>query len=150
MLALGQRGRTLIRSFEELRLKAYRNFVGEPWTCGWGHTGKDVGPSTICTPEQADLWFECDIARPERAVNLMAKPPIPLNQNEFDALVSFAYNLGVGAEAHSTLMKLVNASDFDGAAAEFLKWDHENGVVVPGLTRRRTAERDLFISTEGL
>lgn len=145
-MVLGQKGRDLIKSFEQLRLKAYRNFAGEPWTIGWGHTGKDVTESSVCTSDHADLWFECDIARPERAVNLMVKAYI--SQNEFDALVSFAYNVGIGAEAHSTLMRLFNSNDFEGAANEFLKWDHDNGVVVPGLARRRAAERALFLSTE--
>jgi|ERR1700722_13697547 len=148
MLALGPKGRALIRDFEQLRLKAYRKFLNEPWTCGWGHTGRDVTESTTCTPEQADVWFECDIAGPERAVNLMVT--VPMNQNEFDALVSFAYNLGVAAESHSTLIKLVNAGDWAGASNEFPKWNHDNGKVVDGLTRRRAAERDLFNSSEGI
>ncbi len=147
MMNLGPKGAALIKSFEQLRLKAYRNFPGEPWTCGWGHTGKDVTATTTCTPQQADLWFECDTAGAVLAVNRSLVDSI-LEQNEFDAIVAFTYNVGIAAEAHSTLIKLVNQSCYNAAAEEFLKWNHDNGVVVPGLTRRREAERALFLSQE--
>ena len=142
MMTLGQRGEALIKSFEKLVLVAYRKFAGEPWTCGWGNTCPDVGPNTTCTPEKADLWFQLDTESAVRAVNHTVT--VPLSQNQFDALVCFTYNVGTGAEAHSTLVAKVNAGDFGGAAEEFLKWDHVNGVEVDGLKRRRTAERDLF------
>lgn len=142
-MKLGYRGEDLIMSFEQLRLTAYRNFPNEPWTCGWGHTGKEVTENTTCTPALAKVWFECDVAAAECAVNLMVEAP--LAQNEFDALVSFGYNVGVSAETHSTLVALVNSGHLLSAAEEFLKWDHVNGVVVPGLTKRRTAERNLFL-----
>lgn len=148
MLTLGPRGKALIKSFEQLRLKAYRNFPKEPWTAGWGHTGKDVTATTVCTPQQADLWFECDTAAAVLAVNLSLVDSV-LEQNEFDALVVFTYNVGIAAEAHSTLIKLVNARDYIGASNEFAKWNHEDGKVVDGLTRRRAAERALFVSQEG-
>lgn len=146
MRTLGPKGTALIKSFEELRLVAYRKFPGEPWTCGWGHTGPDVTEGTTCTADQAEVWFQCDIARPERAVNLMTKQD--LTQCEFDALVSFAYNVGVGAESHSTLIKLVNAGHFAAAADQFLQWDHVNGVESEGLKRRREAERTLFLTED--
>jgi lysozyme len=143
---LGPRGVALIQSFEQLRLVAYRNFPGEPWTCGWGHTGADVTEGTTCTPEKADQWFDGDTQHVVQFVNNSVTAKI--NQSQFDALCSFAYNAGIGAEAHSTLLRLVNAQDFTGASREFIKWDHVNGVEVAGLKRRREAERDLFNSTE--
>lgn len=142
-LKLGSRGEALIKSFEQLRLTAYRNFPNEPWTAGWGHTGKDVTENTTCTPEHAEIWFECDVAAAEQAVNMMVD--VDLNQNEFDALVSFGYNVGVSAETHSTLIAFVNRNALRSAAEQFLKWDHVGGIVVPGLTKRRIAERDLFL-----
>jgi len=143
---LSLRGEAFIKGFEELRLTAYRKFPGEPWTCGYGHTGRDVTNGTTCDAAQAATWFKCDVAAPERAVNLMVA--VPLTQNQFDALVSFAFNVGIAAEAHSTMLRKVNALDYEGAAAEFVKWDHVNGVEVPGLKRRREAERDLFNTPE--
>lgn len=143
---LGARGRALIQSFEKLVLVAYRKFPGEPWTCGWGHTGKDVVEGTTCTPEQAGSWFASDTHVAVASVDHHVT--VPLNQNQFDALVSFTFNVGIGAEEHSTLLRLVNQGDFAGAAGEFIKWDHVNGKEVDGLKTRRTAERDLFTSPE--
>lgn len=140
---LASRGEDLIKSFEQLRLRAYRNFANEPWTAGWGHTGKDVTENTTCTPDLAEVWFKCDVAAVECSVNLTVK--VPINQNQFDALVSFGYNVGIAAEGHSTLMKTLNAGGFKTVGYQFLQWDHVNGVVVPGLTKRRMAERDLFL-----
>lgn len=141
-MGLGPRGEALIKGFEELRLVAYRRFPGEPWTCGWGHTGADVTEGTTCTPDGAQAWFVRDTGAAVRATNALLE--VPVTQNQFDALVSFGYNAGIGAESHSTLMRLVNAGSFDQAAGEFTKWDHVNGVEVPGLLRRREAEQALF------
>ena len=70
---------------------------------------------------------------------------IQVTQNQFDALVDFAYNVGIGNLKSSTLLKKVNAKNFSGAALEFIKWNKADGKVLPGLTKRRTAEKDLFI-----
>lgn len=141
---LGPAGEALIKSFEKLRFTAYRNFTGEPWTCGWGHTGPDVGPTTVCDEPQADTWFVQDTAKAVAAVD--AETPADITQNQFDALVSFGFNVGVTAEAHSTLIRLVAAGNMAGAAEEFLKWNHVNGQVSAGLIRRRQAERALFLA----
>lgn len=143
MNTLGSAGENLIKDFEEFRSKAYQD-QGGVWTCGWGHTGSDVTESTTCTPEQAEEWFRHDTQAAVRGVD--ASLTTNVNQNQFDALTSFTFNVGVGAEAHSTLARLVNARDFTNAAAEFQRWDHVNGVQNAGLLRRRLAERALFLT----
>ena len=142
MMALGPKGRALIQSFESLRLQAYQDQRGI-WTIGWGHT-TGVVPYQTCSASDADDWFTQDTQTAVNAVNRTTD--VPLSQEQFDALVSFTFNVGQTAEAHSTLLSLVNQSDFTGAAAEFEKWDHVNGVPNAGLLRRRQAERDLFLS----
>ncbi len=143
MNTLSSTGENLIKSFESLRLTAYQDQKGV-WTCGWGHTGADVVAGTTCTPEQAEAWFLKDTQAAVNGVDTSIATNI--NQNQFDALVSFTFNVGVGAEAHSTMVKLINARNFTGAAAEFPKWDHVNGVPNAGLLRRRQAEQALFLS----
>lgn len=143
MMQLGMAGKGLILSFEQLKLAAYLDQRGV-WTCGWGHTGPDVGPDTTCTADEANAWFAADVHGAELAV--LRTVDIAMTQNQFDALVSFTYNVGSGAEAHSTLLKLFNQGDVQGAAAEFPKWNHVNGVVDAGLTRRRLAEQALFLA----
>src|ERR1700681_4555285 len=113
---LGSRGEALIKSFESLRLTAYQDQRGI-WTCGWGHTGPDVVEGTTCTPEQAEEWFLQDTQVAVHGVD--ASITTNVTQGQFDALVSFTFNVGVGAEAHSTMAKMINARDFAGAAAEF-------------------------------
>jgi lysozyme len=140
---LGSAGEDLIKSFEELRLVAYLDQRGR-WTCGFGHTGPDVVQGTTCTPEQAEAWFQLDTQAAVVGVDTSIQTTI--NQQQFDALVSFTFNVGVGAEGHSTMAKLVNARNFTGAAAEFPKWDHVDGVPNAGLLRRREAEQALFLS----
>jgi GH24 family phage-related lysozyme (muramidase) len=139
---LAEPGLALLKSFEQCRLSAYRDSAGIA-TIGWGHTD-GVKMTDTCSQDQADRWLVGDV---QAAVNACdANAPKNLTQNQFDALVVFTFNVGVGAEAHSTLLAKLKAGDMAGAADEFLKWDHAGGVVVPGLTRRRQAERALFLS----
>jgi lysozyme len=146
MHTLGTLGACLIKSFETLALVAYRKFPHEPWTAGWGHTGPDVTQGTTCTAAQADIWFTADTARAVAAVNRLVF--VELNQNQFDALVSFTYNLGVAALAHSTLLERINDERWRLASVEFLRWDHVGPDEVEGLKKRRTAEAALFILKE--
>jgi len=139
---LAEPGLALLKSFEQCRLSAYRDSAGIA-TIGWGHTD-GVKMTDTCSQDQADRWLVGDV---QAAVNACdANAPKNLTENQFDALVVFTFNVGVGAEAHSTLLAKLKAGDMAGAADEFLKWDHAGGVVVPGLTRRRQAERALFLS----
>lgn len=142
MNTLGSAGEDLIKDFEEFRSKAYPDSGGVP-TIGWGHT-KGVALGDTCTPEQAEIWFQEDTQAAVHGVD--ASLTTNVNQNQFDALTSFTFNVGVGAEAHSTLVKFVNARDFTSAAAEFPKWDYVKGVKNAGLLRRRLAEQALFLT----
>lgn len=140
-MTISDTGLALTKSFEGLRLLAYQD-SGGVWTIGYGST-RNVRPGQVITSKQADDLLRQDMATAEHAVNIGV--PVPLNQNQFDACVDFAYNAGIGAFLHSTLREKVNDGDFAGAAAEFLKWGHVNGVVVDGLLRRRQAEVALFV-----
>jgi lysozyme len=142
-MRIAEPGIDLIKSFESCRLTAYKDIVGV-LTIGYGHTGADVEEGQEITQDEADALLASDLSTFENGVTRALK--VTINQNQFDALVSFAYNLGVHALVNSTLFRLVNQSAFDKAALEFVKWDKAGGKVVPGLLRRRTAERDLFLS----
>ena len=135
----------LIKEFEGCKLEAYPDPAsgGEPWTIGVGST-KGVHKGMVITQEQADEYLVNDVAYSAKAVNQMVSGKI--TQNQFDALVSFAFNLGTGNLKNSTLLKKLNKDDFENAANEFLKWDMASGHQMAGLTRRREAERTLFLS----
>src|SRR5574337_475226 len=141
MMDYSANGRALTERCEGLRLTAYQDSVGV-WTIGYGHTGSDVHPNLTCTQEQADAWLQQDIQGAVHVVNTVVK--VPLNQNQFDALVDFVFNLGSGAFQGSTLLKLLNQGNYQGASNEFPKWNHAGGVVLAGLTTRRLAEQKLF------
>ncbi|AXE31651.1 muraminidase [Chromobacterium phragmitis] len=140
-------GIRLIKQFEGLRLAAYQDMVGV-WTIGYGHTGPDVKAGLIITQQQADKLLAADLEKFETGVGQLVA--VPLNANQFAALVSFSYNLGLGNLRSSTLLRLLNQGDFAGAAAQFSRWNRAGGQVVAGLARRRQAEQALFNSLEGL
>lgn len=135
----------LVKSFEGCRLVGYPDVRGIP-TVGYGHTGPEVKIGESITQEQADAYLQADLDRAAAAVNACISPA--LNQNQEDSLVSFQFN--TGALKGSTLQRLLNRLDFVGGADQFLVWNKAeiNGklVAVPGLTRRRQAERALFLS----
>ena len=134
-------GEKLTESFEGCRLTAYQD-VGGVWTIGYGHT-KDVKEGDIISLYQAEQFLISDIGWAENVVNDLVT--VPLNQDEFNALVDFVFNLGEGNFEKSTLVKLLNNSDYQGATDEFIKWDRAGGKVVVGLLRRRIAEKNEFI-----
>ncbi|MBN5207785.1 lysozyme [Serratia marcescens] len=140
-----KRGRDFIKGFEELRLKAYPDpgTGGKPWTIGWGHT-KGVKPGDCITQEQAEEFFSEDLAVFELTVNSAIKRT--MTQNQFDAMVSLAFNIGGPAFAGSTLVKKFNVGDLQAAADEFPKWRNSAGKVMSGLVKRRAAEREMFLS----
>lgn len=140
-MRIGINGLNLIKEFEGLRLQAYQ-CSANVWTIGYGHTA-DVGENDVITEEEALHFLHQDLAESERAVNQYVH--VPLTQNQFDALVSFVFNLGAGNFRNSTLLKKLNAGDDDGAAQEFGRWIHVGGKALPGLVRRREAERALFL-----
>lgn len=134
-------GLALTKRFEGLNLDSYQDQVGV-WTIGYGHTGPSVHGGLTITEDQADQLLRSDIAAAVTCVNGAVTATI--NQNQFDALVDFVFNLGCSALLSSTLLRDLNAGDFAAAATQFLLWDHAGGVVISGLHRRRQAERDLF------
>lgn len=137
---ISQKGLDLIKSFEGLRLSAYK-CPADVWTIGYGTTAGVKQGQTI-TKERADELLREDVARFEAQVLRLVK--VPLTQGQFDALTSFVYNLGAGNLGNSTLLRLLNAGDYKGAAAQFDRWNKAGGKVLAGLVRRRAAERALF------
>lgn len=142
-------GRALIERFEGLVLHAYRDVAGI-LTIGYGHVVRPGDP-IIVTQAEADALLSNDLRVAESAVNSCVT--VVLEQYQFDALVSFTFNVGTGALVTSTLLRLLNAGDYQGAADQFLSWDHAmvHGVktVVQGLLDRRTAERATFLDSTG-
>ncbi|MCK2054768.1 lysozyme [Methylobacterium sp. 37f] len=135
-------GLSLIKSFEGCELTAYKCPAGA-LTIGYGHTGSDVKPGQVITPHRAEELLQGDLAKFEQAVSKALK--VAVSPNQFGALVSLAYNIGGTALARSTLIKRLNAGDTQGAADQFLAWNKAGGKVLKGLTRRREAERALFL-----
>ncbi len=145
---LSENGNRLIKSFEGYHTrqpdgscKAYRCPAGV-WTCGWGATD-GVGPHTHWTEAEAEERLVKELEKFEKAV--LQHVRVPLNQNQFDALVSFAYNCGEGALQRSKLLKKINAGDNGGAAREFHRWSRGGGRVLNGLVARRARESALFM-----
>jgi GH24 family phage-related lysozyme (muramidase) len=143
-MKLSNNGLSLIKSFEGVRLTAYKAVpTEEHWTIGYGHYGPDVKKNMKITQTQADEYFKKDVARFEKAVNENVK--VPLNQNQFDALVSFTYNCGEGALQRSDLLKLLNQGKYKEAANQFDLWNKSGGKVLAGLVKRRAKEKELFL-----
>lgn len=139
-------GKIFIKEKEGLRLEAYRCSAGV-LTIGYGHTGGDVDPGMKITPEQAEVYFLKDLEnKAERYVNRYVK--VKLTQGQFDALVSFTFNLGAGNLLKSTLLKLLNTGDYAGAAEQFERWTKSGGKITPGLVKRRREEKEMFLMPE--
>ncbi|AYQ11336.1 lysozyme [Escherichia coli] len=142
-----EKGIALIKEFEGCRLTAYRDSVGV-WTIGYGWTqpvdGKPIRAGMTIKQETAERLLKTGLVSYESDVSRLVK--VGLTQGQFDALVSFTYNLGARSLSTSTLLRKLNAGDYAGAADEFLRWNKAGGKVLNGLTRRREAERTLFLS----
>ena len=137
MARISDAGLAMLKEFEGCRLTAYQDAVAV-WTIGYGHTGADVTPGLLITQARAEALLRQDLARFEVGVEQRLKEAV--QPAEFDALVSFAYNVGLGAFGESTLLKCVNRGDHAAAVAEFRKWVKAGDQVLPGLVRRREAE----------
>ncbi|WP_210487231.1 lysozyme [Pantoea ananatis] len=149
-------GIALVKAFEGLETKAYPDPAtgGAPWTIGYGHTGNDVRPGTVWNQAQAESVLRTDLAYFESLVSNALTTTV--NQNQFDALVSFCFNVGPGKKGvkdgllvlkngnPSSLLRLTNARDFDGAARQFKYWCNAAGKPMKGLIRRRAAEAALY------
>ena len=135
--------KALTEACEGVRLAAYPDpgSGAAPWTIGYGHT-KGVLPGDRCTVMEADAWLKADVAEAEIAVDKLVQ--VELTQHQFDALVDFTFNCGAGNLQHSTLLRLLNESDFAGADAHFKDWVKGGGHVLPGLVKRRQLEAVWF------
>ena len=135
--------RALIQSFEQCRLAAYLPTPADRPTIGWGATGKDVHLGMTWTRAQCDERLAADLAGFARGVS--ATLTGETTQAQFDALVSLAYNIGLGAFRASGLLRLHNAGDLAAAAAQFAAWTKQAGQILPGLVRRRAAEAAMYL-----
>ena len=131
----------IIKEFEGFVPDVYTDPTGTR-TIGYGHTGRHVARETI-SQEEAEEILEEDVQTVLHALSELIE--VPLKQNQLDAVISLVYNIGQGAFARSTLLRLLNMSNFEAAAREFPKWRLSKGIPLPGLKRRRAAERLLFI-----
>ena len=142
-MKLSSNGLALLESFEGFRSKAYKVVKTEKYyTIGYGHYGPDVHFGDTITKAKAEALLKSDVAAAEKAVDKYVK--VKLNQNQFDALVSFVYNVGAGAFSSSTLLKELNKGDYQAASAQFPRWNKSGGKVLPGLVTRREEEKALF------
>lgn len=147
-----QAGINLIKNFEGFRAKAYPDPAtgGEPWTIGYGTTSSagvgKVKRGMVITEVQAESMLVRSLQNYELAVTHALKKPV--TQHQFDALVSFCYNVGPLNMSRSSVIKYINAGDPAKAAQAFMLWNKAAGRVMPGLTRRRAAERDLFLKPD--
>ncbi|MEQ9887555.1 lysozyme [Pectobacterium zantedeschiae] len=136
-------GLNLIKSFEGLRLTKYLDTAGR-WTIGYGHLIlSNENFNNGITTQEADLLLRQDLKTAETGVQHCVK--VDLNGNQFGALTSFAYNLGVENLEESTLLRLLNQGDYDAAADQFPRWDKDGEQIVEGLLHRREAEKALFL-----
>lgn len=139
----------IIAQFEGLRLRAYQD-TGNIWTIGYGttinpETGLPIKRGDVITKDQALAWLRINIAGLERQIKRLVK--VPITANQLTALTSLAYNIGIGAFSRSTLLRMVNnRADKNLIAAQFIRWNKVKGQEVPGLTRRRQLEAELFLS----
>ncbi|HGM5285029.1 TPA: lysozyme [Serratia liquefaciens] len=146
-MQISKTGIELIKRFEGLELKAYQDSVGV-WTIGYGWTqpvdGKKIGPGMVIDQAIADRLLKCGVVQYEQGVDQLVK--VRITQGQFDALVSFAYNLGLRSLSTSTLLQKLNSGDMQGAANEFDRWVNAGSVKLNGLVARRAAECEMFLS----
>ena len=140
-------GVELIKEFEGFRTMPYKDIVGQ-WTVGYGHLlipGDGCALGSPITMGQATSILVNDLYKAEQAINQAVK--VSLTQNQFDALVSFTFNLGVNALGTSTLLKLLNEGNYQEASEQFARWDHAGTVEVASLKQRRLKEAALFMES---
>lgn len=133
----------LIKQFEGCHLKAYKCPAGV-WTIGWGTTGPGIQEGLVISQHTADVMLKAHIQDIALDLTDLLRPK-SLKQHQFDALISFIYNVGIGAFKKSTMLVLIKRDKMAEAALEFDKWTKSGGKVLPGLVKRRKAEKTLFI-----
>tara|TARA_R110002012_G_scaffold10268_1_gene47359 strand:+ start:258 stop:689 length:432 start_codon:yes stop_codon:yes gene_type:complete len=139
-MVISNKGTSLIKDFEGFRTHAYQDAVGV-WTIGYGHT-KGVQPNDIISAAQGDKMLSEELAEYENYVNTLVI--VPLHQHQFDALVSWTYNLGPTNLKSSTLLKVLNEGKYNEVPAQIRRWNKAGGKELEGLTRRREAEAQMF------
>lgn len=140
---MSEKGLKLLEGYEGIKLEAYLDTAGI-WTIGVGHTGPEVKKGMIATLAQVRKWLDEDVREAEDAVNRLVK--VSLTQDQFDSLASFAFNLGAGNLASSTMLKVLNAGNYEEAGKQFKRWVYSGGKVTPGLVKRRHSEAQAFLS----
>lgn len=138
-------GERLIKQYEGCKLKAYPDPAtgGDPWTIGFGATGPGIRKGVVWTQAQADARFTADIGK--FAGQVAAKlGAAPTTQGQFNAMVSLAYNIGMGNFGQSSLLRLHKEGEYEAAANQFIRWNRAAGKVLTGLTRRREAEARMY------
>ncbi len=135
----------LIQRFEGFRLKAYLDGGGVP-TIGYGSTGPDIHMGLVWTTQQATERLHKDVSKFAAGVASLVK--VKLTDGRLAALISFTYNVGLEAFKKSTMLKLINEQKYYAAGLQFLRWNKDNGKVIPGLTNRRVAEKALWDVSE--
>ena len=143
LMKLGERGTEILKYFEGCKLTAYQDSVGV-WTIGYGHT-KGVYDGMTITQDQAEQMLLSELEEYEVYIKDMVT--VPLTQNQFDALVVWVYNLGPTNFRNSTLLKELNAGNYNAAGQEITRWNKAGGKVLAGLVKRREAEAQLFSDT---
>ena len=142
-MGLSRNGIDMIKDSEQLRLNAYLPTPNDVWTIGWGHT-KSTKRGMVITEERAEVLLWSDLSWVGRVIDKHVK--VPLTQNQYDALYSFIFNLGETNFSTSTLLRLLNKGDYQGAADQLPRWNKQKGNVLRGLTKRRAEERKLFLT----
>lgn len=143
-MKISQTGIDLIKSFEGFSAEPYKD-GGGVWTQGFGHT-KDITADSFAIDEaKGEEWLKADLSAAEHAINLHIGPP--LTHNQFDALSSLVFNVG-SAPLRKSMGTYLNQCNYSAAANQFTLWCHDNGKLVPGLLRRREAEKALFLKGE--
>lgn len=140
---ISEKGIKLIKDFEGCSLNAYK-CPANVWTIGYGHTGANVHRGMKITQKEADNMLKQDLT--VHCNNVSKLVQVPLNQNQFDALVSLEFNIGYGAFKNSTLLKLLNQKRYHEASSQFDRWVYAGKTKLAGLIRRRNSEKQLFLS----
>ena len=140
-MQLSQQGFDYLKRREELRTEAYLDSGSVP-TIGYGHIGPEVHLNLVWSEQQCEDQYRQDLKPREAVVNKLVQ--VPLSQNQYDALVSLVFNIGNGNFANSTLLRMLNAGDYNGATKQFDRWIYDDGKIVQGLINRRKFDRDVF------
>ena len=141
-MTISNKGLALIKEFEQLRLTAYLPTPTDHWTVGWGHCGKDVHDGLVITESHAEELLQHDTDSVMLCLSRYVN--VPTTQNQIDALCCLVFNVGTSSFIRSHLLTAINSGNMESARTNWLDWDHQGGVVLAGLKRRRETEWSLF------